>query len=77
MYTGVRIEWIEGLDQDPSLSGQMPKQKSNRLNWSISRMERVRRVRPHVVVHTSGPQVSLRPLWPVSVCLCYREENKK
>lgn len=55
MYTGVRIEWIEGLDQDPSWSGQMPKQKSNRLNWSISRMERVRRVRPHVAVHTWSP----------------------
>lgn len=39
MYTGVRIEWIEGLDQDPSSSGQMPKQKSNQLNWSISRTE--------------------------------------
>lgn len=75
MYTGVRIEWMEGLDQDPSSLGHVPKQRQA-ISWTGLSSTRCR-VRSHVVVGTSGPRFpSLRLLWPASDGLCWGKEKR-
>lgn len=71
-----RIERVDGGSGFGSKSVRSYVRTSHWLTCSISRTERVQRVRLHVAVHASRPQVSLRLLWPVSVFMLQREEQE-